>query len=97
MVISIIEYFLQSVNAIIEYFRQSTEVIFTIYRIIKEICQKKGMSIRSVERQAGLGNGTISGWSKCSPTLEKIRAVADILGCTVDDLITDRPEEQEVV
>lgn len=72
------------------------EVIYTIYQRIKDICDAKGMSIRSVERKAGLGNGTIAGWCKCSPTIEKIKSVADILGCTVDDLIREQPEEQEV-
>lgn len=92
MVISIIECFLQEVNADVEYFLKNIGGDFTIYKRVIEICKKRGMSIRAVERIAGLGNGTISGWSRCSPTIEKLKAVADALNCTVDDLI----REQEV-
>lgn len=73
------------------------EVIHTIYKRIKEIYKKNGLSIRSVERKAGLGNGTIAGWSKCSPTIEKIKAVAEALDCTVDELITEQDTKREVV
>lgn len=72
------------------------EVIYTIYKRIKSICESRGISVRSIERKAGLGNGTIAGWCKCSPTIEKIKAVADALDCTVDELIRE-PDEREVV
>ena len=58
-----------------------------IFDNIKTMCEERGMSISALERKAGLGNGTISGWSESSPRLEKIMAVANVLGVTIEDLI----------
>lgn len=64
-----------------------------IYEKIRCLCAEKKMSIRSVERKAGLGNGAIRNWKKSTPTVDNIKKVADILGCTLNDLM----EEKEVV
>ena len=68
-----------------------------IYEKIRCLCIEKKMSIRSVERKAGLGNGTIRNWKKCAPTVDNIKKVADILDCTLDDLMGEHQEEKEVV
>lgn len=59
-----------------------------IYDRIKEICEKKGISVGSVEKQAGLGNGAISKWNTSSPTIDKLKAVADVLKVSVNKLIS---------
>lgn len=92
MVISIIEYILQKVNSIVEYFLYKLEVIYTIYKKIKEICMKKGMSIRALERKTELGNGTISGWSKRNPTIENLKKVAVALDVSISELIEEEGE-----
>lgn len=58
-----------------------------LYNKIKEICKKKGVSVSSVEKQAGLGNGAISKWNESSPTVENLKAVADVLKIKVDKLL----------
>lgn len=58
-----------------------------LFKKIKSICDEKNMSIRELENKAGLGNGTIKGWKKCSPTVDNLKKVADILECTVDELL----------
>ena len=58
-----------------------------IYDKIKEICKSKGVSVASVEKEAGLSNGTISKWNSSSPTVEKLNAVAKILKVKVDTLL----------
>lgn len=58
-----------------------------IYDKIKEICKKKNMSIRSVEIQADLGNGSICKWNDSSPTIANLKAVASVLGVKLEDLI----------
>ena len=50
-----------------------------IYDKIKTICNSKGISIRSVEKEAGLSNGAISKWNDASPTVDKLQAVAKVL------------------
>ena len=58
-----------------------------IYDKIKEICKVKGISISLVERQAGLGNGTIGRWNDSSPSVDNLKAVARVLEVTVDELL----------
>ena len=60
-----------------------------LFKKIKSICDAKDMSIRELENKAGLGNGTIKGWEKSSPTVDNLKKVANILNCTIDELIRD--------
>lgn len=54
------------------------------------MCQKRGISISRLEKELGFGNATIRGWVSSSPTVERLKAVADYFGITVDDLISNR-------
>lgn len=54
------------------------------------MCQKRGISISRLEKELGFGNATIRGWVSSSPTVERLKAVADYFGVTVDDLISNR-------
>ena len=65
-----------------------------ILKRIKEKCLEKGLTISALEKQAGIGNGTIARWNTSSPTVESIQAVAKVLNCTVDDLL--RADEKDV-
>lgn len=58
-----------------------------IYDKIKEICRKKGVSVRQVEINAGLPTGAISKWNESSPTVKNLKAVADVLKVKIDKLI----------
>ncbi len=58
-----------------------------IYDKIKEICKKKRTSVSTVEKLAGLGNGAISKWNAATPSVMNLKAVADILEVSVDELI----------
>ena len=60
----------------------NTEIL---YRKAKE--QK--YSIAALERAAGISNGSIGKWrdGKCEPMIKTIKAVAGVLGCTVDELL----------
>lgn len=58
-----------------------------IYDRIKEVCKEKGVSVSYVEKEAGLGNGSISKWNKSSPSVENLQAVARILKVKIDELI----------
>ena len=59
-----------------------------IYDKIKEICEERGLSVRSIEIEAGLKNGAISKWNDSSPTVKSLKAVADVLKVKVDKLIS---------
>ena len=51
------------------------------------LCKGGGISIAKLERETGLGNATIRGWDVSSPTVEKLKMVADYFGVTVDSLL----------
>lgn len=59
-----------------------------IFNKILEIATQKGISISKLERLSGLSKGAISKWKTASPTLENVRAVAKVLNCSVDDLLS---------
>lgn len=60
---------------------------YLLYDKIKEICKQKGISPASIEKKAGLSNGSINKWNTVSPTIKNLKAVADVLGVTVDELV----------
>ena len=59
---------------------------------IKDLCCERGITISQLERETGIGNGTISRWGESSPRVDKAKAVADYFGVTVDDLLRAEPE-----
>ena len=85
----ILEYFLYFVNRNTEFFlKKKGSDKLLIYDKIKEICQEKGVSVRQVEINAGLPNGSISKWNDSSPTVKNLKAVADVLKVKIDKLIS---------
>ena len=57
-----------------------------IYAKIEKICAERGISIARLEREAGLGNATVRGWSKSTPNVETLQKVAKYLEMTLDEL-----------
>lgn len=51
------------------------------------------MTINGLEAQLGFGRGSIYKWDAHTPSISKMKDVADVLGVTVDDLINDKAEE----
>lgn len=56
---------------------------------VKNLVEKKGMSIRELERQAGLSNGAISKWKKSNPNVDSLKSVATVLEVKVDELLEE--------
>lgn len=67
-----------------------------IYTNISNLCRDKGISIAKLERELGFGNSTVRGWANSSPTVEKLKAVADYFGVTVDDLLAEDGSKEPV-
>lgn len=62
--------------------------------IIKELCEKQGIGIRKLERECGLGVNTLSRWDRVAPSIDKVTAVADYFGVSIDSLVgRSAPEE----
>lgn len=61
----------------------------TILKNVKEIANRKKISIAELERISGLSNGSISKWETSSPTVCSLQKVADKLGCKMKDLLKE--------
>lgn len=66
-----------------------------IYGMIKEIAKDESLSIRSIERDLGFGNGTLQRWDDHSPSVEKLNQVAGYLKVPIERLIYGRPKKKE--
>ena len=58
-----------------------------VYENVVNLSAKRKMSIRKLESEAGLTQGSISKWKKSSPLLSNAKAVADVLHVKVDKLL----------
>jgi transcriptional regulator with XRE-family HTH domain len=54
---------------------------------IKRLCKSKRIPIYELEDKLGLSRTSISRWDKNSPSVDKVKKVADFLGVTVDELL----------
>lgn len=54
---------------------------------VEELCKKKGITINKLENEIPiLKPGTIKGWDSHMPSIDRVAAVADYFGVTVDYL-----------
>lgn len=60
-----------------------------IFENVKALCDKKGISISQLEKEAGLGNGTIGGWRTSAPRVDSLQAVAKVLKVKVEKLLQE--------
>ena len=56
---------------------------------IRQLCKESGKTLASLERSLGIGNGVIARWDTHKPSVDRVKAVADFFGCTVDDLLSE--------
>lgn len=88
----IIEYFQNYVNVFLRFFHNKFwEVVNTenilVFDNIKKRAKRAGISINSLEKEAGVSIGSVYKWNAVSPTASSLLRVANVLGCTVDDLL----------
>ena len=57
-----------------------------MYKKIKILCKEKGISVHALEREIGLGGGTISRWQYSNPGFETVQKVANYFGVSIDFL-----------
>lgn len=54
---------------------------------IEKLCKEKGKTISEVETELGFSQGLISRWNYKTPTLKKIKELADYLNVSMDYLV----------
>lgn len=59
----------------------------TLVDRISQIAKDRGLTFKALEREAGLGNGTIKRWSIQSPRLDGLIKVAEYLQVSLDSLV----------
>ncbi len=64
-----------------------------VFTNVSRLCKEHGISIAKLERELGIGNATIRNWNTSSPTVERVKLVANYFGVTVDALLADQPEQ----
>ena len=62
---------------------------------ILDKCREQGITLAELERKAGLANRTIYKWNESVPSVDKVLAVANVLGVTVDELVREGEKELE--
>lgn len=54
---------------------------------IQDLCSSKNTTLIGLEREIGLGRGTIRNWDKNSPSADKVQKVAEYFGVSTDYLL----------
>lgn len=54
---------------------------------LKNLCDKRGISIQKLERELKFGHNTIYKWVQSSPSIDKVQKIAEYFNVTIDYLI----------
>lgn len=54
---------------------------------VRALCDGRGLSMRALERELGIGNGTIRRWSINTPSADILQKAAQFFGVTVGYLL----------
>ena len=59
------------------------------YEIITKLCADRNVSIYDLERESGIGNGTIGKWKESSvqPNIGTLKKIADYFQITLETLL----------
>lgn len=67
----------------------------TMFEKIKKIAKERGYSLTQVNDKAGLKTNVIYSWKTKMPSADKLQAVANVLGVSVDFLLTREDSEKD--
>ncbi len=56
---------------------------------ISKLAKEKNISISQIEKECNLGNGTIRGWDKSSPSIFNLKKVADFFNLDINYFIKE--------
>lgn len=59
-----------------------------LYNKVKKLADERKKPISRIEKDAGIANGTISGWKTSKPMLETVVKVARALDVSIEELST---------
>lgn len=62
----------------------------TLFNNIKYLCDKSEIKIKDLEIRLNISNGQIGKWRHSSPSVYKVKEVADYFGVTIDSLVSGK-------
>lgn len=65
-----------------------------LYRNVKRACALRGISVNRLESNLGFPRSSISKWDKSTPSVAKVKAVADALNVTIDKLVQEACDDE---
>ena len=73
--------------------RKADKSMFSLFEKIKELCQKRGIPINSLEETLGYSRNTIYSMKSKKPNAERLQEIADYFNVSTDYLLgrTDNP------
>lgn len=64
---------------------------------IKELCKEKGLRIEDLEAALGIANKSIYRWDRTNPGIDKVQLVADYFGISVDYLLGNEKDKEQIL
>ncbi len=61
----------------------------TLYEKVKEKANSMNKSISTIEKEAGIANGTIGKWQDSRPYADTLQKVASVLEVSIDELLAE--------
>ena len=55
-------------------------------KCVRAVCERQRYPITRLEKDCGFSQGTIHRWDRTIPQIDKFEKVADVLGCSIDEL-----------
>lgn len=60
-----------------------------LYENVKRIAKEKKIPISKIETAADMSSNSLHKWKTSTPSVDKVAAVASLLGTTIDELMKD--------
>lgn len=73
--------------------RKADKPMFSTFEIVKDLCEKQGISLNTLEEKLELGKNSLYGLKRNQPSAERLQQIADYFGVSTDYLLgrTDNP------
>ena len=68
-----------------------------ILKKILELAEKNNISVSCLEKTLGFGNGTIKKWGESSPSVDKLKKVADYFGVSIEYFLEQEKESEKIL
>ncbi|WP_165000313.1 helix-turn-helix domain-containing protein [Anaerophilus nitritogenes] len=59
-----------------------------IVESIKKLCNRQGITLTHLEKKLGFGRGSISKWDKNTPSINRVKKVAEYFNVSLDYLLS---------